>query len=105
MTDVKPKLKQLAFELSSLTWGEVTSLAVQLGVEFPTLRQIGQDNLEPSVRVLEALTKWLNNDEDASWKKLISALKSINNNVLADILEKKYCSPATDCEFTLVGQF
>ena len=98
-----PQLNQLACELSSLTWGEVTSLAVQLGVEFPTLRQIGQEHLELSVRLLAAMTEWLNNDDDASWKKLISGLKTIKKNVLADSLEKKY-TPPTDCEFTLVGQ-
>lgn len=102
MSDVNPELNQLACELTSLTWGEVTSLAVELGVEFSTLRQIGQDHLELRVRVLAAMTEWLNSDQDASWKKLISALKTINKNVLADCLEKKYCS-ATDCEFTLVG--
>ena len=104
MSDVTPELNQLACELSSLTWDEVTSLAVQLGVEFSTLRQIGQGHHKPNVCALEAMTEWLNNDLDASWNKLISALKTIKKNVLADSLEKKYCSPATDCEFTLVGQ-
>ena len=103
MSDVKPKLGQLACELASLTWGEVTSMAVQLGVEFPTLRQIGQDHSELSVRVLAAMDNWLSNDQETSWRKVVSALKTIKKNVLADNLEKKYCSPATtDCEFTPV---
>ena len=100
---MKPELRQLAHELSSLTWGDVTSMAVQLGIEFPTLQQIGQDHLEPSVRLLVAIENWLSNDRDASWRKVVSALKTIKKTVLAESLEKKYCShTTTDCEFTPV---
>ena len=104
MSAVKPpKLGQLSCELASLTWGEVTSMAVQLGVEFPTLRQIGQEHSELSFRILAAMDNWLSNDQKASWRKVVNALRTIKKNVLADDLEKKYCSPvATDCEFSPV---
>ena len=105
MSDVKPKLGQLSCELASLTWGEVTSMAVQLGVEFPTLRQIGQDHSELSVRILAAMDNWLSNDQKASWMKVVSALRTIKKNVLADDLEKKYCSSTTnDCEWNPSNQ-
>ena len=100
MSDVKPKLNQLSLQLGSLTWNEVTSMAIQLGVEFSTLRQIGQDHPE-SIRLLAAMDNWLSNDQEASWRKVVSALRTINKTVLADSLEKTYCS-ATDCEFTSV---
>ena len=101
MSDVKPELPQLAVELASLTRSEVTSMAVQLGVEYSLLRQIGQDCSEQSKHVLEAIDNWLNNDQEASWRKVVIALRTIKKTVLADSLEKKYCSPATtDCEFT-----
>ena len=103
MSDVKPELRQLAPDLASLTWSEVTSMAVQLGVEFSSLRQIGQDCPELSDRVLGAINNWLSNDQEASWRKVVIALRTINKTVLADTLEKKYCSPATtDCKFTAV---
>ena len=98
MSDVKPELSQLSLELNSLTWGDVMSIAVQLGMEFSTLQQIERDNSEHSVRVLTAMTAWLNSDQEASWKKVISALKTIKKNVLAESLEKYCC--ATDCECT-----
>ena len=100
MSDVKPELDILARELERLTWGDVVSMAVQLKMDFPTLQQIRQDNPDQRSRVLAAMTEWLNNDSDASWKKLASALRVIKKNVLADELEKKYCSSvSTDCEF------
>ena len=77
-------------------------MAVQLGVEFPTLRQIGQDHLELSVRILAAMDNWLSNDQKASWMKVVSALRTIKKSVLADDLERKYCS--TTSEFTPSNQ-
>lgn len=100
MSDVRPELSQLSVELASLTWGEVMSMAVQLGLEFSTLQQIKEDNPAQSVRSLAAMNEWLSNDHEASWKKVVSALKTIDKTVLADNLEKKYCSPAIDCKCT-----
>ena len=77
MSDVKPELPQLAVELASLTRSEVTSMAVQLGVEYSLLRQIGQDCSEQSKHVLEAIDNWLNNDQEASWRKVVIALRTI----------------------------
>lgn len=99
MSDVKPQLGQLACELERLTWGDVTAMAVQLGMEFPTLQQIRQDNPDQSSRVLAAMDEWLNNDSEASWQKVVNALRTTRKIVLAEELEKKYCSPvSTDCE-------
>ena len=99
MSDVKPELDELARELERLTWGDVTAMAVQLKMDFSTLQQIKQDNPDQRSRVVAAMTEWLNNDREASWKKLAGALRIIKKNVLADELEKKYCSPvSTDCE-------
>ena len=100
MSDVKPEIDELARELECLTWGDVTAMTVQLKVEFSTLQQIRQDKPDQRSRVLAAMTEWLNNDGEPSWKKLASALRVIEKNVLADELEKKYCSSvSTDCEF------
>ena len=100
MSDVRPELSQLSVELASLTWGDVTAMAVQLGLEFSTLQQIREDHSEQNVRFLAAMNEWLSNDHEASWKKVVFALKIIKKTVLADNLEKKYCSPAIDCKCT-----
>ena len=76
-------------------------MAVQLGVDFSTLQQIKEDNSEQSVRLLAAMNNWLSNDHEASWKKVVGALKTIDKNVLADELEKKYCSRSTKSELFL----
>lgn len=102
MSDVRPELPQLSVELSSLTWGEVMSMAVQLGVEFSTLQQIKEDNSEQNVRLLAAMNDWLSNDHDASWRKVVNALKTIDKNVLADGLARKYCARSTPSELFLL---
>ena len=102
MSDVRPELSQLSVELSSLTWGEVISMAVQLGVEFSTLQQIKEDNSEQNVRLLAAMNDWLSNDHEASWRKVVDALKTIDKNVLADGLATKYCARSTQSELFLL---
>lgn len=99
MSDGKPELRQLSLVLGSLTWGDVMSMTVQLGVEFSTLLQIGQDNSEHSARLLAAMDNWLNNDSEASWEKLIIALRTIDKNMLADELSREYCTHTSSGEF------
>ena len=93
MSDVRPELHQLALALENLTWGEVTSMAVQLRVNFSKLQQIGQEKSDHSSHLLSAMDTWLKTDPGASWKKVISALRAINKNVLALELETKYPTP------------
>lgn len=74
-------------------------MAVQLGVEFSTLQKIKEDNSEQNVRLLAAMNDWLSNDHEASWRKVVDALKTIDKNVLADGMAKKYCTHRTEGEF------
>ena len=99
MSGGKPEIDELARELERLTWGDVTSMAIQLKMDFPALQQIRQDNPDHRSRVIAAMTEWLNTDGEASWKKVANALRTIKKIVLADDLEKKYCSSvSTDCK-------
>ena len=92
MSDVRPELHQLALALENLTWSEVTSMAVQLRVDFSKLEQIRQEKSDHSSRLLSAMDTWLKTDPGASWKKVINALRATNKNVLALELERKYCN-------------
>ena len=92
---VKPKLSQLALALKDLTWSEVKAMAVQLEIDYSKLEQIQQQNSELSDRLHSAMNSWLKSDPNASWAKIVRALKAISKNVLASELEQKYCQPPT----------
>ena len=93
MSDRKPQLKELASALNSLTWGEVKSMAVQLGMEYFRLQQIEERNTKVSDCLLPAMDMWLNSDDNASWARIITALNDIDKNVLAKKIEQRYCQP------------
>ena len=90
MSDVRPRLRELALALGGLSWADVKAMAVQLGMEFSTLSQIEQQTSVFSDRLHAAMDAWLNSDPSASWKAVIGALRAINKNVLAKELEKRY---------------
>ena len=93
MSDRKPGLNELALALDTLSWSEIKSIAVQLRMEYFRLKQIEQQNTELSDRLLSAMDMWLNNDSNASWARIITALRDIDKNVLAKTIEQKYCQP------------
>ena len=90
---VKPNLAELALSLRGLTGAEVVQLALQLGVEYDTLRKIDESNKEISNKLLSAMNTWLISDTEASWGKVMEALIAIEKNVLAQQIETKFCSP------------
>ena len=93
MSDRKPQLRELALALNSLSWSEVKSTAVQLGMEYFRLQQIEQQSIAVTDRLLSAMDMWLNSDANATWARIIKALKDIDKNVLAKEIEQKYCQP------------
>ena len=71
-------------------------VALQLPVEFSELKKIEEGHAQISDRVLNALHAWLESDTEASWKKVVDALRSIDKNVLAKEIEEEFCRhPAT----------
>lgn len=56
------------------------------------LKVKGWRSLSPEFRLSDAMTLWLEFDSEASWEKLVEALNGINKKVLAESLEKEYCS-------------
>ena len=90
MSDVKLKLPDLSRELEDLTWSETVKFGVQLEMEFSVLKKIGEDKTD-DLRLLTAMNAWLQSDPNASWKKVVRALRAIRKKVLAQELEEKYC--------------
>ena len=91
MSTEKPKLAVLAQKLDILTWEEVVDLAVQLGVDFSELQKIEREQNA----TLRALDIWLATDTEASWKKVVDALRAMKKNVLAEEIDREMRSPAT----------
>lgn len=85
-------MSQLARALDKLTWVDVKRMAVQLGMDYSELEQIQEGRSAVKDYILNAMDTWLNSDQSASWRKLVNALKAINKTVLAEDLEKEYCS-------------
>lgn len=90
----RPELKDMVNELEELSWEEFTALALQLDVKKATLDKIEEDKRKAEGRKLEAMDRWLKQDVDASWEKIVDALKTLKMNALAESVRAKYCSPA-----------
>ena len=95
-------MNELALELKDLTWAEVISIVIQLNVEFSTLQNFAEQHSDNNVRVLRAINLWLQRDTNASWKKVVKALKSIEKNVLAQKIEDEYINQPTPSYSTSV---
>ena len=90
MSDRKPQLGELTRTLQDLTWNEVTSMALQLGMKYSKLKQIEEQDVKVSARLRSAMDLWLDSDANATWGKVVKALNDIDKKVLANEIEK-YC--------------
>ena len=81
-------LKNLINALRKLTdWYD---LGLQLDIEDHWLEKFSSENQRIEKCKLAMLQFWLQSDEEASWEKLISALREMNQNRLATEIQKKY---------------
>ena len=86
MSTKKPQLDDLVRELrSELAEEDVNNLAIMLKVK--EWRNLSKQN-----QLLDAMTRWLESDSEASWEKIARALHDIGKKVLAKHLKEKYCS-------------
>ena len=67
-------------------------LGTYLGLEESEITEIERDHQSNARRRIVMLAKWKEKDVDASWQKVIEALKSMSQTVLASKLEEKYCT-------------
>ena len=93
-----PELRNLASELKVLRQSEVKHMAMYLTkMSITVLDQIQENHsTEPGLFVTYAMEEWLNRDVEASWAKVVSALREIEKNTLAAKLEEKYCAPISE---------
>ena len=91
----------LVSELQSLSWSDVKCMAIHLDrMDLAVLDQIEENHPNDSKqRVMYAMKEWLQRDTEASWKKVVGALRKINMNALATEIEGKYYAVMTTPHF------
>ena len=77
-------------ELSDLSWSDVKLLALQLKVKPNVLDDIGND-YRGDDRKIQAMQAWLNNEPDASWESVVTALQKMRLGSKADEIASKHC--------------
>ena len=83
-----PRLVTLCNELADLTVGQTKALVLQL-----CGRHFDMDYVPVEDRKLKLLEKWLTSDSNATWSKLVNALKApaLELHALAEIIRTKHC--------------
>ena len=79
--------------LQELTWPETKNLTLRLGVKLHILDSIEADR-SGNDRNIHSIQFWLDNDLEASWRKIISGLREIRKIVLAEKVATQYYPPA-----------
>ena len=87
-----PEHRALVSVLSSLKWSDVKLMAIHLPrMDITTLNKIEEGHpTEPTLWVVYAMNEWLQRDTEASWAKVVSALRETNMNSLATKIEEDY---------------
>ena len=95
----------LVRELSKVVQWDM--LGIYLGLEENEIEEIERDHHDkPTARLrIVMLGKWMEKDVNASWEKVIEALKSMSQMRLANHLKEKYCTPESNpTSTTATGQ-
>ena len=86
------RLKEVAEELSDIQWTTVKCMAVHLNqMSWGTLEKIESSSSVDDERINRAIDTWMRRDVDASWVQLVSALRIVKQNALAEKIRARYC--------------
>ena len=80
---------QLVQELNEVT--EWQSLGNFLGLSMSVIKEIDQDCHDTASKRLAMFDKWLRNEVNPSWKKVVKGLEKMSELRLANQLKNKYC--------------
>ena len=80
----------LVRELCKITEWDV--LGIYLGLDESEITEIERNHQSNARRRITMLRKWIEKDIDASWEKVIDALKDMSQIRLANQLKEKYCT-------------
>ena len=91
----------LVRELNQVSQWDV--LGIFLGLSESEIEVIERDHHDTARRRIVMLKNWMDKDVNASWEKVIDALKSMLKNVLANQLKEKYCTCESNPPATAAG--
>ena len=97
------KLSDIVAALDSLTIEQTKELVVRFGVEFKTVQDIEHEHKGSSSRKLHSIQTWLDQDTQASWKKLVSGLQQMKMNNLAKQVAEQHCLQSSPGAATVDG--
>ena len=88
-------------------------LGMCLNVPIPTLLTIKQDLRNTDECRIKMLTAWMNQEEEPTWSKIVTALQEMKKTALAEQIGSKFgrlharsnCWPAQNIGITLFGTF
>ena len=72
------------------------TLGSNLNIVESTLDVVEQENSKTELRKRDVLKRWLKLKPKAAWKDVVSALRHMEENRVANSIEKKYCGGGTD---------
>lgn len=72
---------------------EWEELGIELGIEWFKMKEIkkNRNHCEPRLCKADLLDHWLENDLQASWERLASALDNMGKKVVAQRIRATYC--------------
>ena len=83
-----PKVGKLSSELKTVTnWYQ---LGINLGLQVYELKQIERDFQGNERRKQEMLDLWLRRNRDAGWRDVVSALRQMGENRVAESMRQNY---------------
>ena len=88
------KIRTLMSELASVT--ECRILGMYLGVAVFVLDKVERENQRIENQKMEMLCQWIKSTPQAAWEDVISALRMMNENRVANYIEGKYCGGGQD---------
>lgn len=92
LSDRRPELLDVLLALQDVT--EWQTLGIYLGLRNAIITQIASHH-DVSTHKWMMISKWLDDDTEASWEKLASALANMGKNVVAADIRRLHVSSAT----------
>ena len=91
----RPQYSDLVTALEELSWSDVKRMAIHLDESILTLLKDIEWEYPIEERLMYTMKAWLERDCGASWAKVVSALRKIEHNVLAQKIERTAPNPMT----------
>ena len=88
----RPTIKELTDALLDKVDSGWYELGIKLDISLDTLNAIKEDHNTAKRRLIAMLEKWLNKYPERGWSDVISALRSMERNDVADDVAGKYCN-------------